>query len=239
MTLALTIFWIIVVSSFTLLAAYYAKRANRPDAIIALYVTLVIFANLTAIKPVSFNLGFTSVFAPAAVLIFAVTFLLTDIVNEKFGRKETQKMILIALFCQIAVSLFSILVVKSKPAPFFTGQVAISTVLTGLPRVVIASLIAFYVSETADAYIFAWFKKLTSGKHLWMRNVLSSLPAMLLDSIIFISLAFYGQMPLIPLILGQTAIKWLVGIIDVPFMYWARYFLKPKSLETDISKNSV
>jgi len=231
MTLTLAIFWIIVVSSFALLAAYYAKRANRPDAIIALYVTLVIFANLTAIKPISFNLGFTSVFAPAAVLIFAVTFLLTDVVNEKFGRKETQKMILIALLCQIAVSLFSVLIVRSTPAPFFAGQTAISTVLTGLPRVIIASLIAFYLSETADAYIFAWFKKLTGGKHLWMRNVLSSLPAMLLDSIIFISLAFYGQMPLIPLILGQTAIKWLVGVIDVPFMYVSRHILNTNTLK--------
>ena len=52
-----------------------------------------------------------------------------------------------------------------------------------------------------------------------MRNVFSSIPALLLDSLIFIPVAFYGVMPLLPLIIGQTAVKWLVGLINIPFMY--------------------
>jgi uncharacterized integral membrane protein (TIGR00697 family) len=228
MTLFLVLFWIVVVSLFAVLAAYYTKKSSRPDAVTALYVTLVIFANFTASKAVAFDLGFTTVFAPAAVLIFAVTFLLLDIVNEKFGRAETQRMIVIALFSQIAVSLFSFIIVRSTPAPFFTNQQAIETIFGSVPRIVVASLIAFYISENVDAYLFQWFKKLTHDKHLWMRNVFSGGPAMFLDSAIFITLAFYGTLPILTLIIGQTVVKWIVAIIDIPFMYLSRYVMDKK-----------
>lgn len=229
MTLPLIIFWIVIASFFTLLAAYYARKNERPDALVALYVTLIIFANLSASKIIGFDLGFTTIFAPVAVLIFAVTFLLTDIVNEKFGRGETQKMILIAFVCQAAISLFSVLIAKTTPAPFFGGQSAIEAIFGNVPRIVFASLAAFLISENADAYIFQWFKKITRGKHLWMRNVFSSLPAMFLDSAIFITLAFAGAgLPLWGLIFGQTSVKWLVGVVDMPFMYLAKAVLNKK-----------
>lgn len=222
MNLNLIIFWTSLISIFAVGGAYYARRFNKADGIIGLYVALVIFANIVAIKSVTYHIGSIVVNASAAVLIFSVTFLLTDIVNEKFGREETQRMILIALFCQIGISLFSVLVVKALPSPFFENQKSIELLLGSVPRIVFASLVAFYVSENVDAYLFQGFKKLTHGKHLWMRNVFSSLPAMFLDSLIFIALAFYGTLPLLPLIFGQTLMKWMVGIIDIPFMYLAR-----------------
>src|SRR5438477_11126652 len=107
MTLSLFVFWAVVVSLLTTVAAFYARKYERSDALIVLYVVLILFANLTASKIISFDLGFKQIFAPAAVLIFAVTFLLTDIVNEKFGRKETQRMILLAFCSQIVLVLFS------------------------------------------------------------------------------------------------------------------------------------
>lgn len=222
MSLPLILFWIIIVSGFSILGAYYARKYNRPDALIGLYVTAVIFANLTASKAVVFDFGFTQLFTPVAVLIFAVTFLLTDIVNERFGRKETQRMILIALFAQVATVLFSYLVVKSEPAPFFQNQQAFESIFGSVPRIIFASFVAFFVSENFDAYIFHWFKKLTNGRHLWMRNVFSSLPAMVLDSVLVVFIAFYGVLPVTPLIIGLSVTKWFVGIIDIPFMYFAR-----------------
>ncbi|MEK7093853.1 MAG: queuosine precursor transporter, partial [Patescibacteria group bacterium] len=174
---------------------------------------------------ITFNLGFAEFFAPATVLIFSVTFLLTDIVNEQFGKKETQRMILIALFSQIALITFSYLVLKTTGAPFFENQAAFEAVFGSVPRIIIASLIAFYISENIDAHLFQWLKNLTHGKHLWMRNTFSSIPAMFIDSILFVTIAFYGVMPVVPLITGQSIIKWLVGIIDIPFMYLSRAVL--------------
>ena len=76
MTLPLIFFWIIGVSASTIVAAYYVRRTGRSDALMALYVTLVITSNLVASKIIGFDLGFTTLFAPAATLLFSVTFLL-------------------------------------------------------------------------------------------------------------------------------------------------------------------
>lgn len=222
MTLPLVIFWIAIISAVTLFGAWYARRYNRPDALIGLYVALVVISNIVAVKAVAFNFGFSTFFAPAATLIFSVTFLLTDMVNEKFGRKETERMILIAIVANMAQALFSYMAVQATPAPFYAGQEAFASIFGQVPRIVIAGLIAFYVSENADAYIFQWFRKLTNGRQLWMRNAFSTLPSMLLDSVIFVTLAFYGVLPIGPLILGLTLVKWLVGVIDIPFMYLSR-----------------
>lgn len=225
MTLSLTLLWIAIISLFAVGGAWYAKRYNRSDALLAFYVTLVVISNIIASKTIAFDLGFGTFFAPGAVLLFSVTFLLTDIVNEKFGRKETQRMIWLALGTQIALIAFSYLIVHAVPAPFFTGQEAFALVFGTVPRIVIASLITFFISENLDTYLFQWFKKATGGKHLWMRNAFSSLPAMLVDSVLFVTLAFYGVMPIVPLIIGLTVTKWLVGVIDIPFMYISRAVL--------------
>lgn len=225
MTITLAIFWIAVISVCAVGGAYYARKYNRPDALIAFYVAIGVISNIFASKTIAFDFGFTTFFAPGAVLLFSVTFLLTDVVNEKFGKRETQKMILLGLFTQIALIVFSYIVLTATPAPFFENQVAFEVVFGMVPRIVLAGLIAFYVSENLDAYLFHWLKQLTGGKKLWMRNVFSSIPSMLVDSIIFVTIGFYGVMPVMPLIVGLTVTKWLVGVIDIPFMYISRAVL--------------
>jgi len=223
---ALLIFvWIIVITSFSLFGAWYARKYNRADALIGLYVAFVLISNIIAYKIAAFDFGFITFYATAATLVFSVTFLLTDIVNEKFGRKETQKMIFIALITQIAVSVFIWLAISLKPAPFFLEQEEFAKILGFAPRIILASWVAFLISENMDAYIFAWFKKKTRGKYLWMRNAFSSIPSMVVDTLIFVSIAFYGVQPLFPLIIGVTAVKWIVGIVDIPFMYLNRWVM--------------
>jgi queuosine precursor transporter len=134
-------------------------------------------------------------------------------------------MILIAFACQVFISFFSWLVLTLPPAPFYTGQAALESVLGQVPRIVVASWVAFLASENVDAFIYAWFKDRTGGRHLWARNALSSIPAMAVDSVLFITLAFYGTMPVIPLILGMLVTKWLVAVIDIPFMYLNKWII--------------
>lgn len=219
MTLALLIFWIVGITSFTLLGSWYAKKYNKPDLLIGLYVTFVLVAQVLAVKISAFNLGFTTFYGPSGVLVFSITYLLTDIVNEKFGRKETQKMILVAFVSQIAMVFFFWLGVKFQPAPFWTIQTTWEQIFNLVPRITVASWIAFMITENFDAYVYSWFKKLTKGKYLWTRNAFSSIPALFLDSLIFIPIAFLGVMPILPLIIGQTAVKWTVGLVNIPFMY--------------------
>jgi len=220
--LLLLLIWIVLITSVSLFGAWYARRYNRPDGIIGLYVTFVLISNLIAFKISEFNFGFITLYATAASIIFPVTFLLTDVVNEKFGRKETQRMIFIAFIAQITTAMFILISIYMKPASFWGNQDIFRTVFGFAPRIMIASWIAFLISENVDAHIFSWFKKLTEGKHLWSRNVLSSLPSMAIDTIIFVTIGFYGLQPLAPLIIGVLGIKWIVGIIDIPFMYLNR-----------------
>jgi queuosine precursor transporter len=228
MNLLLIIAWILLITLFSLFGSWYVRKYNKPDALIGLYVAFILVSNIIAYKIVVFDFGFTTFFATAATLVFSVTFLLTDIVNEKFGRKETQKMIFIAFITQIAVALFIWLAISLEPAPFWTDQEIFAKIIGFAPRIMLASWIAFLISENMDAYIFSWFKKITNGKHLWMRNLFSSIPSMALDTVIFVTIAFYKVQPLLPLIIGVLAIKWLVGIIDVPFMYLNRRIMYKK-----------
>lgn len=217
--------WIIIITSFSLFGSWYARKYNKTDALIGLYVSFVLISNIIAYKIVSFDLGFATIFATSATLIFAVTFLLTDIVNEKFGRKETQKMIFIAFITQVAVALFILIAIQLPSAPFWQDQENFTKILGFAPRIMIASWIAFLISENLDAFIFSWLKKRTKRKHLWARNIFSSIPSMLLDTLIFVTIAFYGIQPLTPLIIGIVVIKWLVGIINIPFMYLNRWVM--------------
>jgi queuosine precursor transporter len=225
MEIILLIFWIIAITSFSLFGSWYAKRYNKPDALIGLYVAFVLISNIIASKIVSFDFGFVTFFATSATLIFSVTFLLTDIVNEKFGRKEAQKMVFIAFITQIAVAFFIWLAINLKPAPFWHDQEIFAKIIGFAPRIMLASWIAFLISENADAYIFSWFKKITRGKHLWMRNIFSSIPSMAIDTLIFVTIAFYQVQPILPLIIGVLIVKWVVGIVDVPFMYLNRWIM--------------
>lgn len=225
MSLIIVILWIIGITSFSLFGAYYARKYGKPDALIGLYVSFVLISNIIAYKIVEFDFGYLKLFATAATLVFSVTFLLTDIVNEKFGRKETQKMILIAFISQVAASFFIFLAISLKPAPFWNEQEIFVKIIGFAPRIMLASWIAFLISENADAFIFSWFKKKTKGKYLWMRNVFSSIPSMALDTVIFVFIAFYKVQPVMPLIIGVIAIKWLVGVINIPFMYLNRFVM--------------
>jgi len=218
---------LILISSLAPLAgAYYARKKNQPDLLIAIYVVFLALSQIFAVKIAEFNLGFTTVYTTGASLIFAVTFLITDIVNEKFGRRETQRMIGFAFITQIIMVAFIYLVSKLAPAPFWPDQDAWIKIFGFVPRIVGASLVTFLISENFDALVFAWFKKITRGKFLWMRNAFSSIPALTLDTVLFVILAFSGTgIPLWPLMFGQFITKWTVGIIDVPFMYLNRLIL--------------
>jgi len=217
---------IVLVSLFTIFGSWYARRYEKPDALIALYVIFIALSQILAAKIAVFDLGFAQVTAPAAVLIFAVTFLMTDIVNEKFGRRETHKMIFIAFVTQVAMIVFIYIGTYLQPAPFWQNQGAWELIFGLVPRITLASWIAFLVSENLDAYLFALIKRLTRGSHLWLRNAGSSIISLSVDTLLFVTLAFYGTGLLLwPLMVGQFLTKYLVAIIDIPIMYLNRWIM--------------
>lgn len=229
---------ILAVTAVVLLGALYARLSNRSHGLIGLYITFTIASQIIASKVALFDFGFIAVTAPAAVIIFAVTFLITDMVNERFGRAETHRMIAIALVCQAAFAGFLFIGGSLTPAPFWGNQPAWDAILGVVPRIMIASWITFLVSENLDAFLFARIRAATKGRHLWMRNVFSSAIALTVDTVMFVSLAFYGtDLPLVTLMVGQFVCKYAVALLNIPFMYLARAIMgrQPDQAATPVS----
>jgi uncharacterized integral membrane protein (TIGR00697 family) len=188
-------------------------------------VIYLALSQIIASKIAAFDLGFKTFYAPAAVLIFPFTFQITDIVNEAFGRYEVHRMILITFITQVLMTFFLWLGTIIAPAPFWQYQTSWHNIFSMVPRITIASWVAFLISENLDAILYAKIRNLTKGRYLWMRNIFSDVPSLAIDSFIFVTIAFYGVMPLWPLIVGQVILKWIVGIADTPFMYLSRWIL--------------
>jgi len=220
MTLELLIIWGIVISLITFLGSWYVRRFQKPDLLVILYVTFVIISQILATKISQFDFGFAVFYVPFGNYCFFCNFSFnSDIVNEKFGRKETHLMILRAFICQVIMSLFLWMGSKMTPA-FFWGLASFwNSIFSLVPKITLASWIAFLISENLDAVIYAWLKKLTKGRYLWLRNFSSSFVSMAVDSLVFITIAFYKNDYLIALIVGQIFIKWVISFIDIPFMY--------------------
>ncbi len=217
--------WFCTLTFASIAIPWYIRKYRRADFAIALYVIYLALSQIIASKIAGFDLGFKTFFAPAAVLIFPFTFQITDIVNEAFGRFEVHRMIFIAFATQVLMTFFLWLATIISPAPFWQFQPSWHNIFSLVPRITLASWIAFLVSENLDAILYAKIRSLTKGRYLWMRNVFSDIPSLAIDSLIFVTIAFYGVMPLLPLIMGQVILKWIVGIADTPFMYLSRKIL--------------
>lgn len=217
---------VIAITSFTLVGAYYARRYGQADGLIALYVIFAALSQILAAKIAVFDFELFQVTAPAAVIVFAVTFLITDVVNEAFGRSAVHRMIFITFVTQVAMMTFLYIGGQLAPAPFWDNQPAWDALLGTVPRITIASWITFLVSENMDAWLFALVRAKTKGKHLWARNVFSTIPSLTVDTVVFVTLAFAGTgAPLWTIMVGQFAAKYFVALIDIPFMYMNRAVL--------------
>jgi uncharacterized integral membrane protein (TIGR00697 family) len=206
---------------------------KREDVAIALFILFITMSQILAAKIGDFSIGAYQITAPVAVLIFPFTFQITDMVNENFGRKKTHRMIFIAFITQILMVFFIWFSIEIPGAPFWGSEAQSYWVsfLGSTIRITIASWISFLITENLDALLFAKLKKITKGKNLWIRNVFSDIPTLALDSILFVSIAFGGILPLevvLSIIWGQLLTKWFFGIIDTPFMYLSRYIINGK-----------
>lgn len=192
---------------------------------VGLYVVYLALAQVLATKFVVFDFGIFSVETTAAVLIFPFTFQLIDIVNEAYGRSQTQRMIFIAFVSQVFMVVFILIGTLAPPASFWQGREAWRQTLGLVPRITAASWVAFLISQSFDNFLFSGIRRLSHGRHLWLRNVLSDVPALALDSFIFVTLAFWGVVPIWPIIVGQLVTKSIIGFVDAPFMYLSRWIL--------------
>ncbi len=173
--------------------------------LVALFITCLIAANITAVKLVSLF----GLLLPAAVVIFPVSYILGDVLTEVYGFRQARRVIWLGFLCNLIVVAAIWIGLVLPAASFWDGQEAYERILGATPRILAASFLAYLVGEFANAFVLAKMKIATEGRWLWARTIGSTLVGQGLDSTIFITLAFVGVIPLEALV-AAIVTQWLV-----------------------------
>jgi queuosine precursor transporter len=195
--------------------------------LVALFITTLITANITAVKLVSVF----SLVVPAAIVIFPLSYIVGDVLTEVYGYRQARRVIWLGFGCNLLAVTAIWLGQVLPPAVFWEGQAAYERILGSTPRLLVASFLAYLVGEFANSFVLAKLKIATQGRQLWLRTIGSTLVGQGLDSLIFITLAFAGTLPvagLITAILTQWLVKSLYETMVTPLTYAVVNFLKQR-----------
>ncbi len=212
--------WVLLILGFCVIASYIAGRSRSGSFLVATFASLVVISNITAVKIITIA-GFV---VPAAVVAYSVTFLLTDMLSEFYSKREAHRAVWAGFYANLILVAVIGVAVNLPPAPFWEHQEAFEALFSPVPRIVLASMVAYLVSQHFDVLAFHFWKRLTGGRHLWLRNNASTMTSQLVDTVLFITIAFYGTgMPLGTMIQGQYIVKLSIAAMDTPFMYLSRW----------------
>ncbi len=195
------------------------------DFITAIFVAVLIISNVASSKITSFG-PFT---LDAGTILFPLTYIFGDILTEVYGYGRARRVIWMGLLCNILMAAVFMIVAVLPPSPDWPNQSAYEAILGLTPRIVFASVTAYFVGEFVNSFILAKLKVATKGKKLWMRTIGSTLFGQLFDTAIFIVVAFWGVMPmevLIALFVSNYIFKVAVEILFTPITYAAANKLK-------------
>lgn len=168
-------------------------------------------------------------YVPAGILAYSLTFIATDVISEVWGKESANRVVFGGFITLVAASLLIRLALVWPEAPIRNNKAAFDSILGNTSRVIVASLAAYLASQYHDVWMFHILKKASNGRFLWLRNNVSTMISQFIDSFIFITAAFYGVMPVWPLILGQWAVKMLIALLDTPVVYLLVRILKKKT----------
>lgn len=231
LSLAIWLFATIIVGT---VAAMVGKK-HGVEYLIAMFAASIVISNVVVSKIILIG-PFTTT---AGLVVYSITFLLTDTISEFWGKKEATKAVwsgFLALLMMVVVTQISIRLV---PAPFWDGQEAFVQILSSTLRVAIASFVAYVIAQNHDVWAYHYWMKKTKGKHLWLRNNASTMASQIIDTLIFMTIAFYGVLPLVPLYIGTIILKIIIAAIDTPFLYFLRWFYEKNEPQWKSSHDSM
>jgi uncharacterized integral membrane protein (TIGR00697 family) len=201
------------------------KSYKHLSFITAVFASILLISNTVGSK--IFFAG--SLPVPASLICVPIICIFGDVLTEVYGYNVTRKVIWTGFFCELLMVLFYTLAVALPPAPFWPNQPGYASTLGGVPRLVLASITAYFAGEFCNSYILAKLKLRTAGRGVAWRFVLSTAIGQALDTSLFVSIAFYGTMPLPALItagLTTWAIKIAWEVITLPITLPAVRWLK-------------
>ena len=204
---------------------------HRSDDNQAFIILLSIFVSSITIASVLANkiISVFGLFVPAGILAYSLTFVCTDVISEIWGKERANKTVLGGFIALIVVLILVQLGLIWPKAPFWNNGAAFKSILGNTTRIIVASFIAYLISQFHDVWAFHFWKRMSNDRHLWLRNNLSTIASQFLDSFIFITIAFYGMIPIWPLIWGQWVIKIAIALFDTPVVYLVVWAIRNKA----------
>ncbi len=199
--------------------------------ITGLFVGVLILSNILASKMV--QLG-PFVF-DGGTLLFPFSYIFGDVLTEVYGYKESRKVIWTGLAMLVFMTLNIYLIGFLPAEASWTFQTSFTNILMQMPRIVLASIVAYFVGEYSNSVILSKMKVATGGKHLWARTIGSTIVGQFLDSMIFVAIAFLGFYPigvLVVMAFSNYLFKTVIEVVFTPITYLVIGFVK-KSEQTD------
>jgi uncharacterized integral membrane protein (TIGR00697 family) len=228
--------WLAMLLANFLLIIFAYKLFGKWGLIMWIPVSVIV-ANIQVVQTVElFGLA-----ATLGNIVFATSFLVTDILSENYGKQEAKKAVWIGFFSLISMTILMNLALYFKPLEgdefsLITHE-ATTTIFKLMPRIAVASLIAYLLSQRHDVWAFhLWKKRFHKENQLWLRNNLSTMVSQLIDSSVFVLIAFYGVFEttvLFEIFITTYFLKWIVAAADTPFVYWGRRIYKKGSFWMD------
>ena len=221
---------LIYLGSVLVLYHFYGKNGLF---IFAVFGTLL--GNIAVCKCVDI-FGFSTT---AGNVLYASTFLVTDILSEKYGKKDAARAVAYSFSIMVLWLIGTQMIALFEPNANDYINDSLEVVFSLVPRVTIGSLVGFLVSQNLDVFLYhsIWKKTGNDRKMLWLRNNGSTLISQAVDTVIFTTIAFLNVYPtnvFISILVTTYVFKALVALLDTPFMYWARRITPVK--EEDIIK---
>ncbi len=206
----------------------------------------IIAANIQVLKQANFNF-FSSInekiipfYEPSPIalgtILFASTFLCTDILSEYYGKEKARKNVLIGFCSFFLMTILMLLTIGIQPAEdewVSMVQESLAILFTPMTSIFVASMIAYLISQYFDIWFFSYLKTVSSNKLLWLRNNVSTAVSSLIDNTIFSIFAWIILNPnpfplsdvIMTFILGVYLLRVFIALLDTPFIYLAKYFI--------------
>lgn len=201
------------------------KQYKYLSVVTVLFVAVLMISNITATKIIQLA-GFA---LDGGTILFPLSYVFGDVLTEVYGYKRSRIVIWLGFLACILMSVTFAIVGALPAADFWTNQDAYDAILGQTPRIVIASLIAYFAGEFSNSYILAKMKVKMAGSKLWARTIGSTVVGEFVDTVLFIAIAFTGLMPggeLFAMMLANYVFKTGIEVAFTPVTYRIVGFLK-------------
>ena len=208
------------------IAAVIIFRLFGRVGLYGMIVMNIILCNLQVLKFVTL-FGLTTTLGN---ILYASIFFATDVLGEMYGKKEARTGVWLGFVMLVLAAAYMQIALLFKPAAVDTIHPHLVGIFSLLPRVALASLAAYLISQLHDVWAFDFWKARSRGRFLWLRNNASTMVSQALDTIIFCCIAFWGVMPwgdFLQVLFTTYVLKFVIAALDTPFVYLARHLKAP------------